>query len=295
MNAAKLRVIVNAGGGRARREGAQLPGEIERAFRAAGGAADLALVEGDALAPAIRDAAGAPVLAVGGGDGTQGLAAAILKDSDTALAVLPLGTLNHLARQLGVPAALEGAARVALHGRRAAVDLGCVGDTVFVNNASLGIYTHMVRRRDALPLPKWLATLPAAFGVLKRFRPRRIRIDMGEGERTIRTPLLFVGNNRYHLDGKLLGQRASLSDGLLSVYAVAPKSALQLIGFGLRALVGKADPHRDFVALADVEKLTVLGKGHVDVAHDGEVTRMTLPLTFRILPGAVTVMVPNDH
>lgn len=290
-----LRVIVNAGGGRARREGARLPLEVERAFREAGAAAEVVLVGGEALAPAIRAGARGAVLAVGGGDGTQGLAAAVLQGSDTALAVLPLGTLNHFARQIGVPADLAGAARVALHGRRSVVDIGSVGDRVFVNNASLGIYTHLVRHRDAMRLPKALATLPAAFALLRRFRPRHIRVDLGDGARDIRTPLLFVGNNRYMLKGRLLGQRATLNDGVLSVFAVAPKSAWQLVGFGLRALIGKADPHRDFVALAEAERFTVLGKGHVDVAHDGEVTRMALPLTFRILPAALTVMAPNDH
>ncbi len=289
-----MKVVVNRSGGAAKRMGDKLEAEIVAAFAAAGAAADLALVEGQAIDQAIRSASSASVVAIGGGDGTQSCAAGVLMQSDSALAVLPLGTLNHLARELGVPADLKGAAEVAVHGRRTAIDLGCVGDTVFVNNASIGVYTRLVRRRNAIKLPKWLATVPAAWGILKRMKLRPLCIDMGEGVQPILTPLLFIGNNRYSYQGRSLGKRHSLTDGVLSVYAVAPRTVLGLAGFGLRALVGRADPERDFLALGEVETLVVSGEGSIDVAHDGEVTRMALPLTFRSLPKALTVMVPVD-
>ena len=293
-----MKVVVNRSGGAAKRMGNKLEAEIGAAFGAAGVTADLALVEGEAIEQAITAASSQPVVAIGGGDGTQSGAAGLLQHGDCALAVLPLGTLNHLARELGVPADLKGAADVAVHGRRTAIDLGCVGDTVFVNNASIGLYTRLVRRRDAIKLPKWLATVPAAWGILRRMKLRPLSIDMGPGEnggvQTILTPLLFIGNNRYSYQGRSLGKRDSLTDGVLSVYAVAPRTVLGLAGFGLRALVGRADPARDFLALGEVETLIVSGEGSIDVAHDGEVTRMSLPLTFRSLPKALTVMVPVD-
>ena len=289
-----MKVVVNRSGGTAKRMGDKLEAEITAAFAAAGASADLALVEGQAIEQAIRRASSAPVVAIGGGDGTQSCAAGLLQHSDSALAVLPLGTLNHLAKELGVPVDLKGAAEVAVHGQRTAIDLGCVGDTVFVNNASIGLYTRLVRRRDAMKLPKWLATVPAAWGILKRMKLRPLCIDMGEGAQRIVTPLLFIGNNRYNYQGRSLGKRDNLTDGVLSVYAVAPRTVLGLAGFGLRALIGRADPERDFLALGEVETLVVSGEGSVDVAHDGEVTRMALPLTFRSLPRALTVMVPVD-
>ena len=289
-----VKVVVNRSGGTAKRMGDKLEAEIVAAFTAAGASADLALVEGRAIDQAIRQASSASVVAIGGGDGTQSLAAGVLMHSGSALAVLPLGTLNHLARELGVPADLKGAAQVAVNGRRIAIDLGCVGDTVFVNNASIGLYTRLVRRRDAIKLPKWLATVPAAWGILKRMKLRPLCIDMGEGVQPILTPLLFIGNNRYSYQGRSLGKRNSLTDGVLAVYAVAPRTVLGLAGFGLRALVGRADPERDFLALGEVDTLIVSGVGSIDVAHDGEVTRMALPLTFRSLPKALTVMVPVD-
>lgn len=293
MNSA-IEVVVNRGGGTAKRMGAKCAGAVEQAFAAAGARVQPALVEGDSIAPAIERAATAPVVAVGGGDGTQSSAAGLLRDTPAALAVLPLGTLNHLAKDLGVPPRLEDAAKVAVHGKRIAIDLGCVGDTVFVNNASIGLYTRLVRRRDALKLPKWLATIPAAWGIARRMRVKPLTIDLGEGLRTIETPLLFVGNNRYAYEGTSLGTRARLDEGVMSVFAIAPRSLAGYAGFALRALFHRADAERDFLALGEVTELTVSGEGAVDVAHDGEVTRMQLPLTFRILPRALAVMVPAD-
>ena len=289
-----VNAVVNRSGGTARRMGDKLHAEIEAAFAAAGASVNLALVQGNEIEQAIKAAASHGVVAVGGGDGTQSCAAGVLKHGDGALAVLPLGTLNHLAKELGVPADLAGAADVAVHGQRTAIDLGCVGETVFVNNASIGLYTRLVRRRDAIKLPKWLATVPAAWGILCRMKLRPLSIDIGQGVQPIVTPLLFVGNNRYSYQGRSLGERESLTGGVLSVYAVAPRTVLGLAGFGLRALVGRADPQRDFLALGDVDVLVVSGEGSVDVAHDGEVTRMALPLTFRSLPKALNVMVPVD-
>jgi diacylglycerol kinase family enzyme len=289
-----IKVVVNRSGGTAKRMGAKLAAEIEAAFAASGATAVLALVKGGQVDQAIRAASSQSVVAVGGGDGTLSCAAGLLVNSDCALAVLPLGTLNHLAKELGVPADLRGAAKVAVHGARTAIDVGSVGGTVFVNNASIGLYTRLVRRRDAIRLPKWLATVPAAWGIMRRMKLRPLLIDLGNGEQPVLTPLLFIGNNRYIYQGRSLGKRQSLTDGVLAVYAVAPRTVLGLAGFGLRALIGRADPERDFLALGNVEQFVVSGQGLVDVAHDGEVTRMALPITFRSLPRALTVMVPVD-
>ena len=86
----------------------------------------------------------------------------------------------------------------------------------------------------------------------------------------------------------------SLSDGVLSLFVVARQSPLALIGFAMRSLVGRADPERDFCALAEAKEVVVEGRGEIDVAFDGEVERMALPLTFAIMPGALKVLVPRE-
>ncbi|MFC0588052.1 diacylglycerol/lipid kinase family protein [Novosphingobium aquiterrae] len=287
-----LAVVVNGSGGRASREGDALGRRIRDAFAKHACTVVPRIVAGARVAEELAAASGADCVAVGGGDGTLGHAAGQLAESGQAMAVLPLGTLNHLSLDLGIPADLTLAADVAVNGLRETIDLGEVNGTVFVNNASIGLYARMVRDRDARRLPKWLATIPAAWTVLGAFKLRQIVIEVEGQRRTIATPLLFIGNNRYEISGAQRGKRVSLRDGLLSVYAVRPRSAAGLIGFALRALIGRADPMRDFLGIAEVRELTVLGEGTIPVAHDGEVTSMALPLRFRLRPAALTVMVP---
>ncbi|MDP3677113.1 MAG: diacylglycerol kinase family protein [Novosphingobium sp.] len=288
----RIAVIVNTSGGTALALGDKLEATVREAF--AGQDIDLRLVEGRDISEAVKSVVGGPVVAIGGGDGTQGSAAATFANSDSAQLVLPLGTRNHLAKQLGIPADLAEAAKVALDGKTQAIDLAKGGDRVFVNNASIGLYTRLVRERDKRWGPKWLGTIPAAWIALRtlRAKPMNLTID-GKAERVV-TPLLFIGNNRYSLDAGSVGQRVSLSEGVLSLFVVARRSPLALIGFAFRALLGRADDERDFCALAEAREVVVEGRGAIDVAFDGEVERMMLPLTFMIMPRALKVLVPGD-
>lgn len=285
-------MVVNGSGGRASREGDALRDKLVKAFASSGAAVDPQVVAGKEISATIESVRAARVVAVGGGDGTQGSAAALISQSGQTMAVLPLGTLNHLALDLGIPAELDEVAAIAVKGAERSIDLAQAGDTVFVNNASVGLYTKLVRMRDAQSLPKWLATIPAAWTVLKGLKARRLEIEMNGSRRCIETPLLFIGNNPYNLTGQRLGKREKLDTGMLGLNAVRHKNAMALIGFALRALAGKADPARDFVDIEDCREFVLHGSGSIDVAHDGEVTRMQLPLRFRSLPRALTVKVP---
>lgn len=289
-------VFVNRNGGTAAARGDGLREELTAAFAAVGLTIDLQLLDGARIGDAVRDAK-AETVVVGGGDGTLGSAATILADREgAALGILPLGTRNHLARALGIPMDLEGAVAAIAAARRRRIDLGAVNGRVFVNNASIGFYPDLVVARDDLPLPKWLAALPATVGALKRMRHHRLRLRLAHHEQAVVTPMLFVGNNRYDLAAGRLGQRASLEDGLLSVYAVASRQRLALIGFALRTLVGRADPDRDFAVLGDAPAFSVEGGSRaVRIALDGEVTRLALPLEFAIRPRALTVIAPLEQ
>lgn len=246
----------------------------------------------------VQAAAASSVVVVGGGDGTLGCAADALVSSgaEATLGILPLGTRNHLGGDLGIPADLGGAARLIAAGYRRHIDIGRVGGRHFVNNASIGIYPALVERRDALReragLPKWLANLPAAWATLSHARHHRLRIGL-DGERVpVRTPLLFVGNNRYSLDARALGRRARLDEGCLSLFAVGPRSRLGLVGLALRTLAGQGGED-DFAALGTPAAVTVrLHADDVAVALDGEVTRLAGPLRFECLPGALQVIAP---
>lgn len=269
--------------------------ELEAAFDAAGLAIDLKLVSGGGLAREVKALADRPIIAVGGGDGTIGCAAGVLVKAraNATLAVLPLGTKNHLARDLGLPMDIEAVAQAIAAGSKQEIDVGEVNGRVFVNNASIGFYPDMVRERERRGLPKWLANFPAAWTVLKRARHHRLRLRMDENTQSIRTPLLFVGNNRYELTPTQLGTRASLQDGKLSVYAVERRSPVGLVGFAARTLTGRTDIERDFAVIGETEKFSVdVHAGSLDIALDGEVVRLRGPLVFQACPKALSVIVP---
>jgi diacylglycerol kinase family enzyme len=291
-----LPVIVNKNGGTAAKLGDKLDDTLKAAFTSAGATPDITALDGADVADAIKQAASTGRVVVAGGDGTVSCAAQQLAGSDAELGLLPLGTLNHLARDLGLPTDLDEAAKIAATGSATAIDVAEVNGHVFVNNASIGLYPTMVRTREGLQddkgWPKWLSAVPAAYAALERLPHHRLRIDLGQGVRSIVTPLLFVGNNVYSLDAGEIGQRASLTDGKLSVYAVAHRSRLSLLWFAARALVGRARHDVDFVTLGECETLKVWSSGNsIEIALDGEVQRLDSPLEFRIRPGALKVVV----
>ena len=291
-------VLVNAGGGTARAKGDKLRDELAAVFDAAGLAIELQLLDGCDIAAAAGELSDRPLVVVGGGDGTLGCAAQALVDgakkhAGATLGVLPLGTRNHLALELGVPADLAEAAKLIAAGTTRRIDLGRVNGEVFVNNASVGFYPQLVREREEIGLPKKVAAIPATARALGRIRHHRLRLHLPDEARDVVTPMLFVGNNRYTLDAGHLGERAALDDGVLSIYAIASRRRLALIGFALRMLVGRADPERDFAAVGEAATLTVSGRsGHIDIALDGEVKRMAMPLEFEVERGALPVIAP---
>ncbi|HEX7710531.1 MAG TPA: diacylglycerol kinase family protein [Sphingomonadaceae bacterium] len=293
MTAAPLPVIVNTSGGTARRAGDELADMLKTAFRDAGREIVLELVEGRDIPAALERHADAPRVAVGGGDGTLGGAAGAIARRGGELAVLPLGTRNHFAGQLGVPADLPAAAKLAAHGRARAADLGEANGRTFINNFSVGAYVDLVRAREHSRLPKLLATVPATWRTLRKLRSRPFELEVDGARRTIETPLLFVGNNRYKVRDGRPGEREALDDGLLDCYAVASLSRAALIATALRTLIARPRMHRDFVLDCTATELRIEGPGHaLDAALDGERVRFDLPLAIRICPRALSVVAP---
>lgn len=290
----RLPVFVNRSGGTAASKGEALADELQAAFAEAGVAIDLHLVEGDEIKQSVRDALEThELVVVGGGDGTIGCAAECVAARRATLGILPLGTRNHLARELGIPLDLPGAAAVIAAGNQRKIDLAEVNDHVFINNASVGIYPEMVRERDAKAAPKWLAAIGASIAALTRMRHHRLRIVAPDGKADVVTPMLFVGNNRYALDAGRIGKRETLDGGRLAVYAVASRRRLALIGFALRTIVGLARPREDFAAIDEAEAVEVQGRSRrVEIALDGEVIELDMPLCFKSRAAALCVFAP---
>lgn len=295
-------VLINRSGGTAAKLGDKLQGEVEAAFAEAGVEIDLHLLEGCDLADAAKNFAREPLVVAGGGDGTLGCVAKALLDAAgkgkaPLFGILPVGTRNHLARELGIPLDLPGAAKLIAEHPERRIDIGRVNGELFVNNASVGLYPSLVRRRDVarkrLGLPKAIAAIPATAGALANLRNDRLHLDTPEGKQSLKTPMLFVGNNRYALDAGKIGKREALDGGQLALYAVAAKSPAGLVAFALRTIIGRANPDLDFAALGEMQEFRVDGAGQsIFIALDGEVKSLALPLEFEIEPGGLTVIAP---
>jgi diacylglycerol kinase family enzyme len=292
--ARKLPVIVNASGGTAARLGDKLEARLHAAFDKVGVAIDLMLVPGDEVAKTLDKALeGNKRVAIGGGDGTLGGAVLPIVAAGATLAILPLGTRNHLARQLDVGPALDKAIAAIAAGHVRKIDIGRIGDRGFVNNASIGLYPQLVRMRDDAALPKTIANIPAAWNTLKRMRHHRLRVTIDGEAETIRTPMMFIGNNVYSLERRSLGQRKSLEDGKLGVYALAAKTRLGLLGFATSVLRGHVDYGRDFAELTACTALEIDAHAKsLTVALDGEPVRIATPLKIAVMPRALRVFAP---
>ena len=242
---------------------------------------------------AVRDACG--VLVACGGDGTVNAVARVAKTHHLVLGVLPFGTLNHFAKDLGIHGTAH-AEQVLLAGHIREIDAGLVNGRLFLNNAGIGIYPMMVLERERVQkagIPKWPAFVAACVKIVLKMPFRRLCIK-ADGVRLARTtPFLFVGNNVYSIEGKSLGRRACLDAGVLGVCTARHVGPAGLFRFALRALMGTLRQDRDFTALTTT-KLTVERKRRraLHVSRDGEVCRMRLPLEFSTVPRAIQVLAP---
>jgi YegS/Rv2252/BmrU family lipid kinase len=247
------------------------------------------------LAQQVRQARPRTVVA-GGGDGTVNAVASVVAGTGIALGILPLGTLNHFAKDLNIPLDLQEAARTIVHGQRVNVDVGEVNGQIFINNSSLGLYSRIVLERKQqqrrLGRSKWSALFWATLTVLRRSPFLNVHLRLEDHERRYRAPLVFIGNNEYVMEGFHIGKRERLDAGILSIYVTQRRSRWGLVGLALRALFGRLRQAKDFEALtAHTAEITTHRK-HVHVATDGEVRVMDTPLRYRIRPRDLRVIVP---
>lgn len=290
-------VLINQASGTASRADDDLDEQIGRAFAAAGQAAEVRPVSPEELAPTAEAAIGRyRAVVMAGGDGSVSTVANALAGSGTPLGVLPLGTLNHFAGDLGMPTDLDAAVQALANGQIRRIDAGEVNGRLFVNNSSVGIYTDIVEDRDRQcrerGRAKWLAMVIATWRALLHYRRQRLTIGIAGREWRGRTSLLFVGNNSYKLSFPHMGARTRLDGGTLCLFAVLGRG-WRLVRLALRALIGTADADREFRRFDDLDEVTISSRQQrLSVAIDGEVTLMETPLRYRSRPAALTVIAP---
>jgi len=292
-----VKIIISASAGSGNNNAGERLAQIFQKHQVA---VDVSLAESGAeLTDLARDAARGPykTIVAAGGDGTINSVATEIIDSGKTLGVLPLGTLNHFARDLGIPFELEAAVRTIIGGHTVEVDVAEVNDRVFLNNSSLGLYPIIVREREKrqrLGLGKWPAFVWATIQALRRypFLDVRLRVDGEWLDRT--TPFVFVGNNEYVMDLFNIGVRERLDRGVLSIYITHRTGRLRLLGLALRAVFGRLNEDKDFLALRSDEVKIHTAHKRLRVALDGEITVMQPPLDYHVRARALRVIVPKE-
>lgn len=295
----KAVVLLNAAAGALMVDGASTKELVERALDSEGVEARVLSVEHDALQAAVKEAAtsDADVVVLGGGDGTLNTGAAALLETSKPMGILPLGTLNHFAKDLGIPLDLDAAAKVIVDGHSVAIDVGEVNGHIFLNNSSIGLYPSAVDERDELRhregAGKFAAMFQAAVDVMRQFPLLDVIVTSDGSATALRVPFVFVGNNRYEMSLFSLGKRSSLQEGELGLYFTQATGRLGILRLALRALVGRMQQDRDFhyMTLKAVEIRT--RKRLLRVSMDGEVVHMTSPIRYSIRPGALRVFTPR--
>jgi len=297
----RITVLLNP---RAGKQNATPARQVADALRAAGADVDIRLAEGPAIAREAADAVrrGSRVVVAAGGDGTVSGVAGALAGTDAALGMLPLGTLNHFAKDLGIPTDLGEAARVIVAGRARRVDVGEVNGRLFVNNASIGMYARLIAERAAMQRigrGKWLAHGLATLRVFREYR--RLHVDVrsgkgeggkGEGRRKVRTPFVFVGNNEYQLSGLELGGRKTLDSGRLHVCMAPGMSRGGVARLIIAAVFGDICTIEGFESFTSAAVSLDAGVARLVASIDGEAVTIDNPLACRIRPRALQVLVP---
>jgi YegS/Rv2252/BmrU family lipid kinase len=292
-----VEVIINARSGTSSKE--EVRERLAELFQQNGIEARISLARnGESLAELARRAVhgDAGTVVAGGGDGTINAVASTLIDTDKTLGVLPLGTLNHFAKDLKIPLDLEGAAGTIIANHAVQVDVGEVNGQIFLNNSSLGLYPSLVHKREQrqrLGYGKWPAFIWAAFSVMRRYPFLDVRLNADGKEFSSRTPFVFVGNNKYEMESFNIGTRARLDAGQLSLYFSHRTRRLGLVRLAFRALLGRVEKADEFVAMSTTEVSIETRRSRIRVATDGEVTIMRPPLRYRVRPGALRVIVPE--
>jgi diacylglycerol kinase family enzyme len=300
-------VLINSGAGAflGRPEAARALGDrMVVALGRRGIGAEARLAQGEEIAEAARSASesGATALLVAGGDGTLATVAQSLCDHPApdgpALAALPLGTANLLARDLGMPEDPDAAVEALAGGVIGRIDVGRVNDRIFLNNVVLGRFADLARQRERFrgvmtPL-LWLRLLWRLARTALHRRPLRAVVATDHGVERVRAHAMIIADNAYAARPGLLVRRDSLGRGALALYVMRHRSLGQWLRFALSVLASRSWPRDADLTTREVRRVVVgVPRRVLRATVDGEVTLLPRRAAFRIEPGALRVWVPE--
>lgn len=294
---ADICVIVNPGSGK--RRGREAVEALRREFEAWPGRFALRVApSGEAVEATARGAVadGFATVAAAGGDGTICAVASAVLGSGARLGVLPLGTFNYFARSLELPQDRTELLRVLVEGASRRVDVGVVNGRVFLNNASLGLYPTILRRREQV-YGRWGRSRLAAHWslistILDFRRPLRLRVSVDGEVRRVRTPLLFVASNPRQLEEIGVAGAEGMAEGAFAVFIAPDCAGWRLLVYVARLAARRMTPGRDFELLHGVEIVAETERRRLPVARDGERELLEAPFRFELLKDALDVAAP---
>jgi diacylglycerol kinase family enzyme len=272
---------------------------IDERLRAHGNDVQVEMFEPDALDAAMDRALAEDidVLVVGGGDGTIKAAAAKLVGKRTALGIIPLGTLNRLARDLKIPLDPAEAATVIGEGRPQAIDVADVNGRIFLCSSLLGLPIYVAQERQALRGAGVLDRVKGYLALLKTFMSNRrrfaIEVDDGRQTRRERALSIAVSNNPFAKQPSRMLTRSCIDTGNLALYLSKHKTGGAMSWAIIKRLFGQwndADPEVEEVC---AKRITLRSERPVvRVSNDGEIEELRTPLEYSIKPRALRIMAP---
>ena len=293
---AHVAIIVNQDSGSAESRGKML----DDAVRQAGLDVRILRVRGaELVATAERAAADGGILVAAGGDGTVSTIASVAVQTHATFGVIPLGTLNHFAKDAGIPLDPAKAAAVIAAGYTRDVDVGAMNGKTFVNNVSLGLYPRLVwerQREQHRGRGKWPAFAIALARTWQRYPTVAVTLEVDGVPLVRHTPFVFIGNGEYQAEGVGLGRRAAIADGKLSIYLAPGVGRFELLELPIRAVAGRLSSDVRFEAFRARDIKVESVRPTFTIAADGELqSGVRSPLHCKLLPGALRTLVPRDE
>ena len=240
------------------------------------------------------------VVVAAGGDGTISAIAQAVLGSGRPFGVLPQGTFNYFGRTHGIPEETAESTRALLDATVHPVQVGMVNGKIFLVNASLGLYPKLLEQREKhkrrLGRSRLVAWWSAMVTLFSEHRSLIIEIDHEQGTETIRTPMLFVGNNALQLEQIGIPEASVVEEGLLTAITTKAVGTAAMFALLIRGAFGKLGEARSVESFAfrhmTVRQRHAYGARRMKVAMDGEIFWMRTPIEFRIAPHPLLLLKP---
>jgi len=249
-----------------------------------------------AVADAKRDSG---MIVAAGGDGTINTVAGVVAGTNLPFAVIPMGTFNFFARNLGIPLEAGAATQALLEGYTRPLHIGRVNGKIFLINSSVGLYRRLQEEREQFKQRfgrnKLVAVISGLMTLLHHHRTYEVQMELDGKPQTVRTPMLFFGMNALQLEKLEVSAASCTEQGLFAVLVLRPMSRWKLLSFAVRGVLqGLSEAPNMHTHCASKVTVHYRRARTMKVAIDGESMRCTLPLHYEVMRNALNVVVPRN-